>query len=124
MTLFDKARRATFRDRLWSSYACVRKGLELRRVGHPRSSTAVVTAKVEGQTTGQTQVYVHDLDIFATVQLLEDTPAVLLSFNKVCIEHGYICDWSSGSEPRAICNGHDNTQEYLRCKDLDPSWEL
>ena len=45
----------------------------LRRSTTP---TTVVTANGEVQTNEEAQVYVHDLDLFVTVQLLEDTPAV------------------------------------------------
>ena len=44
----------------------------LRRFRNP---TTVVTASGEVQTNEETQVYVHDLDLFVTVQLLEETPA-------------------------------------------------
>ena len=37
----------------------------------------VVTANGEVQTNEEAQVYVHDLDLFVTVQLLEETLAVL-----------------------------------------------
>ena len=45
-----------------------------------------------------TQVYVHDLDLFVTVQLLEETPAVL-SPGKLCSEHGYSCEWIKRTTP-------------------------
>ena len=41
-----------------------------------RTSVTVVTSNGEVQTTEEAQVYVHDLGLFATVQLLEETPAV------------------------------------------------
>ena len=34
-----------------------------------------------------------------TGQLLDDTPAVL-SFGKLCEEHGYSYEWASGQKPR------------------------
>ena len=37
----------------------------------------VVTAKLEVQTNEEAQVFVHDLNLFVTVHLLEETPAVL-----------------------------------------------
>ena len=40
-------------------------------------STTVVTVNGEVQTNEEAQVNVHDLHIFVTVWLLEDTPAVL-----------------------------------------------
>ena len=47
---------------------------------------------------------VHDLHIFVTVQLFEDTPAVL-SLGKLCKVHGYTFEWPSGCEPRPTQNG-------------------
>ena len=64
----------------------------------------MVTANGEVQRNQETQVYVHDLHIFVTVQLLKDTPAIL-SLGKLCKEHGYTYEWSSGREPRLTKNG-------------------
>ena len=61
---------------------------ELETLRRSRNPTAVVTANGEVQTNQETQVYVHDLGLFVTVQLLEDTLAVL-SLGKLCEEHGY-----------------------------------
>ena len=58
----------------------------------------MVTANGEVQTNEEAQVCVHDLHIFVTVQLLEDIFSVL-SLGKVCKEHGYTYEWSSGGEP-------------------------
>ena len=52
-----------------------------------RNTTTVVTANGEVQTIEEIQVYVHDLELLVTVQVLEDTPAVL-SLGKLCEEHG------------------------------------
>ena len=46
----------------------------------------VVTANVEVQTNEEAQGYVHDFDLFVTVQILDDMPAVL-SLGKLCEEH-------------------------------------
>ena len=43
-----------------------------------RIPTTVATANWEVQTNEEAQVYVYDLDLFVTVQLLDETPAVLL----------------------------------------------
>ena len=43
--------------------------------------------------------------IFVTVQLLEDTPAVL-SLGKLCKEHSYTYEWPSGRETRLTKNGN------------------
>ena len=61
--------------------------------------TTVVTANGKVQTNEEAQVYVHDLDLLVTVQLLEETPAVL-SLGKLCEDHGYSCEWVSGQKPR------------------------
>ena len=58
-----------------------------------------MTANGEVQTNEEAQVYVHDLDLFVTVQLLEGTPAVL-SLWKLCEDHGYSYEWVSGQKPR------------------------
>ena len=42
-----------------------------------RNPTTVVTSNGEVQTNEAAQVFVHDLHLFLTVQLLDDTPAVL-----------------------------------------------
>ena len=43
-------------------------------------------------------VYVHDLELFVTVQIPKDTPAVL-SLRKLCEEHGYSYEWAGGQKP-------------------------
>ena len=48
---------------------------EMDTLWRSRTPTTVVTASGEVQTNEETQVYVHDLDLFVTVQLLEETPA-------------------------------------------------
>ena len=52
----------------------------------------------EVQTNEEAQAYVHDLDLFVTVQILDDTPAVL-SLGKLCEEHGYSNELTSGQKP-------------------------
>ena len=61
--------------------------------------TTVVTANGEGQTNEEAQVYVHDLDLLVTVQILDDTPAVL-SLGKLCEDHRYSFEWVSGQKPK------------------------
>ena len=39
-----------------------------------------------------------------TVKLLEDTPAVL-SLGKLCVDHGYSYEWTSGQKPQLIKDG-------------------
>ena len=42
--------------------------------------------------------------MFLTMQVLENTPAVL-SLGKLCDENGYSCDWINGQKPHLIYNG-------------------
>ena len=51
----------------------------------------------------EAQVFVHDLNQFVTVQLLEETPAVV-SPGKLCKDHRYSDEWVSGQEPRLTKN--------------------
>ena len=48
---------------------------------------------------GKAQLYVHDLNLFVTVQLFEDTIAVL-SLGKLCEDHGFSCEWVSDQKKR------------------------
>ena len=49
------------------------------------SPTVVITANGELQTLEEASAYVKELDIFLTVKVLENTPAVL-SLGKLCAE--------------------------------------
>ena len=44
-------------------------------------------------------MYIHDLELFVTVQIHDDTLAVL-SLGKLCEEHGYSYEWTSGQKPQ------------------------
>ena len=68
------------------------------------SPTIVITPNGEVQTHEEATVYVKDLDIFLTVKVLENTPAVL-SLGKLCDEHGYSYEWINGQKPHLIQNG-------------------
>ena len=59
---------------------------ELWTVKRSRTPTVVLTANGEVHTHEEAQVFVHDLDQFVTVQLFEETPAVL-SLGKLCKDH-------------------------------------
>ena len=52
------------------------------------SPTIVITANGEVQTHEEATVYVKEFDIFLTMKVLENTPAVL-SLGKLCDENGY-----------------------------------
>ena len=68
------------------------------------SPTIVITANGEVQPHEEATVYVTELDIFLTLKVLENTPAVL-SLGKLCDEHGYSYEWINGQKPHLIKNG-------------------
>ena len=59
------------------------------------SPTIVITANGEVQTHEEATVYVKVLDIFLTMKVLDNTPAVL-SLGKICVESGYSLEWING----------------------------
>ena len=63
-----------------------------------------MTANGKVQTREEGTVYVKELDIFVTVMLLEDTPAVLF-LGKLCEDHGKTYHWTSGQKPHLTQNG-------------------
>ena len=56
------------------------------------------------QTHEEDTVYVGELDVFLTMKVLENTPAVL-SLGKLCDEHGCLYEWINGQKPHLIKNG-------------------
>ena len=68
------------------------------------SPTIVITANGEVQTQEEAIVYVKEFDIFLTMKVLENTPA-LLSLGKLCDENGYSYEWINGQKPHLIKNG-------------------
>ena len=79
------------------------------------SPTIVTTANGEVQTHGQATVYVKELDIFLTMKVLENTPAVL-SLGKLCDENGWSYEWINGQKPHLTKNGiriQCNTENFV-----------
>ena len=77
-----------------------------RRLSHP---TAKCKRKEEAT------VYAKELDLFVTVMLLQDTPAVL-SLGKLCEDHGHSYHWAGGQKPQLIKSGRRikcNTANYV-----------
>ena len=68
------------------------------------SPTTVITANEEVQTHEEATVCVKELDIFLTMKVLENTPAVL-SLGKLCDQNGYSNEWINGQKPHLIKNG-------------------
>ena len=80
-------------------------GLETMRTS--RSPTTVMTAKGEVHTREEATVFVKELDLFLTVELLEETPAVL-SLGEFSEDHGYTYHWTSGQKPHLTRKGKSN----------------
>ena len=79
------------------------------------SPTIVITANGQAQTHEEATVYVKELDIFLTMKVLENTPAVL-SLGKLCDENGYSYEWINGQKPHLIKNGiriQCNTENFV-----------
>ena len=79
------------------------------------SPTIVISANGEVQTHEEAIVYVKELDIFLTMKVLDNTPAVL-SLGKLCDENGYSYEWINGQKPHLIRNGiriQCNTKNFV-----------
>ena len=70
---------------------------ELDTLTTSRSPTTVITANGEVQTHEEATVSVKELDMFLTMKVIDNTPAVL-SLGKLCDEHGYLYEWINGQE--------------------------
>ena len=68
------------------------------------SPTIVITANGEMQTHEEAIVYVKESDIFLTMKVLDNTPAVL-SLGKLCDENGYSYEWINDQKPHLIKDG-------------------
>ena len=77
---------------------------ELETLTTSRSLATVITANGEVHTHEETTVQVKELDIFLTMKVLQDTPAVS-SLRKLCDEHAYSYEWITGQKPHLIKNG-------------------
>ena len=61
----------------------------------------MMTANGEVQTREEVTEDVIELDLFVSVVLLEETPAVL-SLEKLCEDHGFSYRWTSGQKPHQM----------------------
>ena len=84
---------------------------ELETVRVSRTPATIITANGEVQTNEEATVKVYDLDLFLTVQILPDTPAVL-SLGKLCEDHRYSYEWTSDRKPYLIFKRHENTMQH------------
>ena len=83
---------------------------ELDTSGTSTNSTVVGTTNGKVQTNEEAQENVHDLDLFVTVQIQEQSPAGP-SLGKLCEDHGCSHDWDSGQKPRLTKEG-----KTMKCK--------
>ena len=68
---------------------------EMDTLRRSRNPATVVTANGRSaKKNEEAEVYVHDLDLFVTVQLLDETPAVP-SLGQLCSEHACSCEWKN-----------------------------
>ena len=77
---------------------------ELETMRISKNPTTVMMANGEVQTREEATVCVKELDLFVTVMLLEETPAVLY-LGKLCEDHGYTYHWTSSQKPHLTKNG-------------------
>ena len=75
------------------------------------SPTIVITDNGEVQTHEEATVYVKELDIFLTMKVLENTPAVL-SLGKLCDENGYSYEWINGQKTTSFLKRDSDTMQY------------
>ena len=95
--LAPSSKKQARRTRICGRFRSIHAHVELKKLSSheldtlrksKKNPTTVETDSGEVQTNEEAKVHVRDLDIFVTVQLLEDTPAVL-SLGKLCEDHGY-----------------------------------
>ena len=80
---------------------------ELETFRKSRNPATVVTANGEVQTNEEVHtVYVHDLELFVTVQILEDTHEVPVARGKLCEANGYSYEWTSSQKPQLTKNAN------------------
>ena len=77
---------------------------QMDTVKRSRTSTVILTVNGEVHIREETQVFVHDLNLFVTVQLFEETSAVQ-SLGKLCEDHGYSFEWVSCQKSRLTKEG-------------------
>ena len=84
---------------------------EMDTLTKSRSPTIVITANGEVQTHEEATVHVKELDIFLTMKVLENTPAVL-SVGKLCDENGYSYEWINGQKTTSHQKRDSDTLQY------------
>ena len=80
---------------------------ELETMRISRCPTTVTTANGEVQTREDATENVKELDLFATVILLEETSTVR-SLGKLCEDHGFSYQWTGGQKTTTHQKWQDN----------------
>ena len=83
--------------------------------------TIVISANGEVQTHEEATVNVKELDIFLSMKVLENTPAVL-SVGKLFDENGYSCEWINGQKPHLIKKRYSDTKQHGELRSDRGSW--
>ena len=96
---------------------------EKETVRASKSPTTVVTANGEVQTEEEATVYVRELDLFVTVMLLEDTPAVL-SLGKLCEDHGNKLALDQWSRTTSHQKWQENRLQHSELRTLRCPWSV
>ena len=96
---------------------------EMETMRISRNPTTVMTANGEVLTKEEATVHVRELDLFVTVMLLEDTPAVL-SLGKLCEDHGYSCLWTSGQKPHLIKKWQQDQMQHNELRAVRCPWSI
>ena len=95
---------------------------ELETMRTSRSPTTVMTANGEVQAREEATENVTELDLFVTVMLLEETPAVL-SLGKLCEDHRYTYHWTSGQKTTSHQTWQENWLQNIKlCTIRSPSF--
>ena len=96
---------------------------ELETMRISKNPTTVMTANGEVLTREEATVKVKELDLFVTVTLLEDTPAVL-SLTKLCDDHGYTYHWTSGRKPHLTKKRQEHQLQYSELRTIRCPWSV
>ena len=94
---------------------------ELETVKVSKYQTTVMTANSEVLWKEEATVFVWELDLFVTVMLLADTPAVL-SLRKLCEDHGYNYHWTSDRKPHLIRKWQKNQLQFCELSTIRCPW--
>ena len=96
---------------------------ELETVRISESPTTVVKVKGEVLTQDEGTVYVRELDLFVTVMLLQDTPAVL-SLGTLCDDHWYTYHWTSGQKPQPHQKWRTDRMQHGELRTIRCPWSI